>query len=109
MTPRKFFNALKTRSGKLVVFGVVFGGGMLLLSVLRNDGNNPANSDFRKSTSTNRADKSQVVETVERNMDLFRPPQPRPETPLRFPRFSTLPRLSPHQESRKGRQLLQPR
>ena len=75
MTPREFFNAFRTRSGKFILFGLVFGGGLLLFSALRNDDDGSLNAGFLKS-GTNRTDKPQVVQTVERPMDLFRPPQP---------------------------------
>ena len=35
MTPRDFFSFFKTKSGKLVLFGLVFAGGLMLFSVLR--------------------------------------------------------------------------
>ena len=85
MTPREFFDAFRTRSGKFILFGLVFGGGLLLFSALRNDDDGSLNAGFLKS-GTNRTDKPQVVQTVERPMDLFRPPQPKPETPVRLPK-----------------------
>ena len=35
MKPRDFLNFFKTGSGKLVLFAVIFGGGLLVFSVLR--------------------------------------------------------------------------
>jgi hypothetical protein len=83
MTPREFFDAFRTRSGKFVLFGLVFGGGLLLFSALRDDNNGSIKAGFFKS-GTNQTDKPQVVQTVERPMDLFRPPQSKPEPPVRL-------------------------
>lgn len=85
MTPREFFAAFRTRSGKFILFGLVFGGGLLLFSALRQDDDGSIKAGFLKSAS-NKKDKPQVVQTVERPMDLFRPPQPKPEPPVRLPK-----------------------
>lgn len=82
MTPRAFFEFFKTRTGKLVLFALIFGGGMMLLSAFREDtDDDPADARSLKPLRTNQTDKPQVVQTVERTMELFRPPQPKPEPP----------------------------
>jgi hypothetical protein len=86
MTPRAFFDFFKTKTGKLVVFGLIFGGGMMLFSAIRDGTNDPMDEGSLKSSRTNQTDKPQVVQTVERTMELFRPPQPKPEPPLPPPK-----------------------
>jgi hypothetical protein len=79
MKPRDFLNFFKTRSGKLVLFAVVFGGGLLIFSALRN---NSATDEIRVTgLTTNATDKPQVVQSIERPMQAFRPPAPKPEPP----------------------------
>ncbi len=72
MKPRDFLNFFKTRSGKLVLFAVLFGGGLIIFSALRNK----SGSDEIRVTglTTNATDKPQVVQSIERQMQLFRPP-----------------------------------
>lgn len=79
MKPRDFLNFFKTRSGKLVLFAVVFGGGLLIFSALRNK----SGTDEIRVTglTTNVTDKPQVVQSIERPMQAFRPPAPKPEPP----------------------------
>jgi len=79
MKPRDFLNFFKTRSGKLVLFAVVFGGGLVIFSVLRN---NSSTDEIRVTgLTTNATDKPQVVQSIERPMQAFRPPAPKPEPP----------------------------
>lgn len=79
MKPRDFLDFFKTRSGKLVLFAVVFGGGLLIFSALRDK----SGSDEIRVTglTTNATDKPQVVQSIERPMQAFRPPAPKPEPP----------------------------
>jgi len=72
MKPRDFLNFFKTRSGKLLLFAVLFGGGLIIFSALRNK----SGSDEIRVTglTTNATDKPQVVQSIERQMQLFRPP-----------------------------------
>ncbi len=80
MKPRDFLNFFKTKSGKLVLFVAIFGGGLLLFSSLRNKSGNSDDMDVRVSRSqTNLTDKPQVVQTVLRPMQPFYPPAPKPE------------------------------
>ena len=79
MKPRDFLNIFKSRSGKLMLFGVVFGGGLVVFSALRDK----SGSDEIRVTGlmTNAIDKPQVVQSIERPMQVFRPPPPKPEPP----------------------------
>ncbi len=80
MKPRDFLNFFKTRTGKLVLFVVIFCGGLLLFSALRDRSRSSGDMDIRVSRSqTNATDKPQVVQTVERPMQPFHPPPPKPE------------------------------
>lgn len=80
MKPRDFLNFFKTKSGKLVLFVAIFGGGRLLFSVLRNKSGNGDDLDVRVTGSqTNLTDKPQFVQTVVRPMHPFYLPPPKPE------------------------------
>src|SRR5687767_4652938 len=85
MTPREFVGFFKTRSGKLVVFGLILGGNRMLFSALRQDDTSLRSVRFG-TLPANERDKPQVVQSVERDMDMFRPPQPKPETTARSPK-----------------------
>ena len=88
MKPRSFLNFFKTRSGKLLLFGALFGGGLLIFSALRGNFRQHGGLDLRISRLLpNRADKTPGVQTVERPMAPFHPPPPKPEPPpLLIPR-----------------------
>ena len=79
MTPRNFLNFFRTRSGRLTLFGLLFTGALLILSALRKQGGDDAGMVTKPAT--NRADAPQVVQTVQREMEIFRPPPPKPEPP----------------------------
>ena len=82
MKPRDFLNFFKTKSGKLVLFVVIFGGGLLLFSALRDRSRSGGELDVRVTRpQKNPTDKPQVVQTVERPMLPFHPPTPKPEPP----------------------------
>jgi len=89
MKPRDFLNFFKTRSGKLVLFAVVFGGGLLLFSALRDK----SGSDEIRVTglTTNATDKPQVVQSIERPMQAFRPPPAKTNAPPPLPPKTTEP------------------
>jgi hypothetical protein len=79
MKPRDFLNFFKTRSGKLVVFVVIFGGGLLLFSVFRGRSGS-GDMDVRVSNlTTNATDHPQVVQSIERPVSPFHPPTPKSE------------------------------
>lgn len=80
MKPRDLLNFFKTKTGKLVLFVIIFGGGLMLFSAIRDkNGAHEIRPEPLSPVRTN--DKPQTVQTVERNMELFRPPQPKPEPP----------------------------
>lgn len=75
----QFSQFFRTRSGRLTLFGLLFAGALLILSALRKQGADDAG--MITSPATNRADTPQVVQTVQRAMEIFRPPPPKPEPP----------------------------
>ncbi len=83
MKPRDFLDFFKTRSGKLVVFTAVFGGGLIAFSTLRD----PSSSDDINVTqlTPSATDKPQVVQSIERPMQAFRPPTPKTNAPPPLP------------------------
>ncbi|NOS68601.1 MAG: TrbI/VirB10 family protein [Verrucomicrobia bacterium] len=95
MKPRDFLNFFKTKSGKLVLFVAIFGGGLLVFSVLRGKSGSDDDMDVRVSGSqTNMTDKPQVVQTVVRPMQPFYPPTPKPEQ-LPISQTNAAPRVLP--------------
>jgi hypothetical protein len=91
MKPRDFLNFFKTKTGKLVLFVIIFGGGLMLFSAIRDKtGGNAGHVEPLSPARTN--DKPQTVQTVERQMELFRPPVPKPEPPPPLPKTNEPPR-----------------
>ena len=92
MKPRDFLNFFKTKSGKLTLFVLVFGGGLLLFSALHNKSGSGDDMDVRVSRSqTNMTDKPQVVQTVVRPSQPFYLPPPKPEPLPLPPQTNTVP------------------
>jgi hypothetical protein len=80
MKPRDFLNFFKTRSGKLVLFAVIFGGGLTIFGAIRGKSRaNPGRVEPLIAARTN--DKPQTVQTVERSMETFHVPVPKQEPP----------------------------
>jgi hypothetical protein len=94
MKPRDFLNFFKTKSGKLVLFVVIFGGGLLLFSALRDRSRSSGEIDIRGThPQKNPTEKPQVVQTVERPMQPFHPPTPKPEPPPPPAKTNELPKV----------------
>ena len=92
MKPRDFLNFFKTKSGKLTLFVLVFGGDLLLFSALHNKSGSGDDMDVRVSRSqTNMTDKPQVVQTVVRPSQPFYLPPPKPEPLPPPPQTNTVP------------------
>jgi len=81
MKPRDFLNFLKTKSGKLFVFGAVFAAGLVVFSVIRKQ--HPSAEDDVSTTplGTNAVSKPQVVQSVTRQFQVFNPPSANPDQP----------------------------
>ena len=91
MKPRDLLNFFKTKTGKLVLFVIIFGGGLMLFSAIRDkSGAHLIHTEPLAPIRTN--DKPQTVQTVERPMELFRPPQPKPEAPPPPPKTNEPPK-----------------
>ncbi|HEY3854553.1 MAG TPA: TrbI/VirB10 family protein [Verrucomicrobiae bacterium] len=96
MKPRDFLNFFKTKTGKLVAFIALFAAALTILSVVRK--HNPSTEGAASVTApaTNPTDKPQVVQSVQRPMQVFNPPPPKSEpTNYPSPPPSALPKPSP--------------
>jgi Bacterial conjugation TrbI-like protein len=110
MKPRDFLNFFKTKSGKLAAFGAIFAAGLVIFSTLRKQHDHNDNGIIVAALSTNFIGQPQVVQSVQRPLAVFRPPQsfmsqpksqshspivtnPAPASPSPNP----LPNVSPHQ------------
>jgi hypothetical protein len=104
MKPRDFLNFFKTKSGRLVAFVALFATGLIIFSTFRKP--SPAAEDAVSVTAlaTNATDKPQVVQSVERPMQVFNPPPPKPSPtnlpvvpPLVVAKPAPLPKVSANQ------------
>ena len=74
MKPRDFLNFFKTKSGKIVVFGALFAGALMILSVVRKHHTSAEDAIKVTTLATNVTDKPQVAQSVTRPMQVFNPP-----------------------------------
>jgi len=82
MKPRDFLNFFKTKSGKLVVFGAVLTGGLLIFGHFRKQHSSVEDSTPVAPLGTNAVgNKSQVVQTVMRPMQVLNLPPSKPQPP----------------------------
>ena len=85
MKPRDFLNFFKTKTGKLVAFVALFAAALTIFSVLRKHNTSAEDAVSVTGLTTNATDKPQVVESVERPMQVFNPPPPKsPPTNLPY-------------------------
>ena len=78
MKPRDFLNFFKTKSGRLITFAVLFAIGLVIFGVMRGRRSSAEDSITVAPLGTNSAvAKPQIVQTVQRSFDLFRPPLPK--------------------------------
>jgi Bacterial conjugation TrbI-like protein len=77
MKPRDFLNFLKTKSGKLVVFGALLAGALTIFSTIRKHHVSAEDAIAATALATNATDKPQVVRSVVRPMQAFNPPSPK--------------------------------
>ena len=95
MKPRDFLNFFKTKSGKLVAFGAVFAAALIIFSVVRKHHTSAEDAIKVTTLATNVTDKPQVVQSVQRPMQVFNPPPPKSEpTNYPSPQPSALPKPS---------------
>jgi hypothetical protein len=79
MNPRDFLNFFKTKSGKLVAFGALFATALVIISVVRKHHAVAEAAINIAALSTNATDQPEVVQSVQRQLDVFRqPPNPQP-------------------------------
>jgi hypothetical protein len=76
MKPRDFLNFFKTKSGRLLLFAVLFAVGLVLFSVFRTRHRSPEDVISVAPLSTN-VDKPQIVQTVQRPLTLYQSPLPK--------------------------------
>ena len=81
MKPRDFLNFFKTKSGKLVAFVALFAAALTIFSVLRKHNTSAEDTVHVTSLATSATDKPQVVQSVERPMQVFNPPPPKSPPP----------------------------
>ena len=79
MKPRDFLNFLKTKSGKLVVFAVLFAAVLMIFSALRKHNSSDDDAITVTALTTNATDKPQVVQSVVRPVETYSPPTPKSE------------------------------
>ena len=77
MKPRDFLNFFKTKSGKIIVFGALFAAGLVIFGVMRKQHTSAEDAVSVAPIGTNAVSKPQIVQTVLRPFDLFRPPLPK--------------------------------
>ncbi len=85
MKPRDFLNFFKTKTGKLVAFVALFAAALTIFSVLRKHNTSAEDAVSVTGLTTNATDKPQVVQSVERPLQVFNPPPPKsPPTNLPY-------------------------
>jgi hypothetical protein len=77
MKPRDFLNFFKTKTGKLVAFVALFAAALTIFSVLRKHNTSAEDAVSVTGLTTNATDKPQVVQSVEKPMQVFNPPPPK--------------------------------
>jgi hypothetical protein len=93
MKPRDFLNFFKTKTGRIIAFGALFAGALIIFSVIRKHHAAPEDAiAVTPPTTNNVASKPQVVQSVVWPMQPFHPPAAKPET---APSPSTLPPSPP--------------
>ena len=102
MKPRDFLNFFKTKSGRLITFAALFGAGLVIFGVMRKQHTSADDSIVVAPIGSNAVSgKPQIVQTVQRPFDLFRPPLPKPSAqPSTNPPNTSpqpLPNVPPHQ------------
>lgn len=81
MNPRNFLGFFKTRSGRILTFGVLFAAALMIFSVQRKHQTPAEDAIAVTPIGTNVVGKPQVVQSVVRSLQLFNPPAPKPEPP----------------------------
>ena len=82
MKPRDFLNFFKTKSGKLITFAALFAGGLIIFGVIRKHHSSAEDAIAVAPLSTNATGRPQIVQTVQRPLQVFRPPEPKAQPTL---------------------------
>lgn len=86
MNPQTFLNFFKTKSGKLLAFGALFAGGLVIFSVLRKHHTSPEDAVAAAPLVTNNVSgKPQVVQSFEEPFAAFHPPVAKAENATSTP------------------------
>jgi hypothetical protein len=80
MNPRNFLGIFKTRSGRLLIFGVLFAAGLIIFSATRKHHTSAEDDIHTTPIGTNTVGKPQVVQSVLRSLQLFNPPSAKSQT-----------------------------
>jgi hypothetical protein len=75
MNPQDFINFFKTRSGKIIAFGALLSAALVVFSVVRKHHSTSDNGTIIASNAANVTEKPEVVQSVQRPLDVFRPSQ----------------------------------
>jgi hypothetical protein len=90
MKPRDFLNFFKTKTGKIIAFGALFAGALMIFSVIRKHHTAPEDAIAVTPLATNNVgSKPQVVQSVVRPLQPFHPPAAKPEAASSSPTTTT--------------------
>ena len=79
MNPRTLLNFLRSKSGKLVLFGLIFSGALVVFGSCRSQRVAQQSVTMKPVDLDLATNKSQTVESITKPMQAFHPPQPKPE------------------------------
>ena len=79
MNPRTLLNFLRSKSGKLVLFGLIFSGALVVFGSFRSQRVSQQPVTMKLTDLDLATNKSQTVESITKPMQAFHPPQPKPE------------------------------
>ena len=105
MKPRDFLNFFKTKSGRLITFATLFAAGLIIFGVLRKQHTSADDSIGVTPIGTNAVSgKPQIVQTVQRPFDWFRPPLPKssPQSSTNLPHADWSPQPLPNVPPRQS-------
>jgi hypothetical protein len=102
MKPRDFLNFFKTKTGKIIAFGALFAGALMIFSVVRKHHTAPEDAIAVTPLATNNVgSKPQVVQSVVRPLQPFHPPAAKPEAASSSPTTTTAAAI-PFHDQRTG-------
>jgi hypothetical protein len=82
MIPRNFINFFKTKTGKIITFGALFAGGMVVFNTLSRHHASAEDATPSASSAASTNSQPQVVQSVVRPLQTFNPPPPKPVTAI---------------------------